>query len=321
MLRRRAGFTLIELLVVIAIIAILVALLLPAVQQVREAARKTQCQDHLHNLVIAMHSYEGNFKVYPFASTYGLPNTATVGRPQHTWVESLMPYIEQKPTYDQIDWSQHITAGTNLPLIEGRFFDLLTCPSNPNANNGLDNANTDFDGIGGNRQMQPLHYPVCAGPTLPDARTPDCPAPLNFCLTLDGAGNPQNLWAASHTISTRTHPGIFGGRGVTRVSVAAITDGTSNVFMMGERNAEECNWGGAFSMNFPGAFTGQKPNSPTRTTNVGDYRNNCGFSSHHPGGVQMVMADAKVTFASENIDFQAWNWLGHKSDGNPVQAP
>ena len=61
----RTGFTLIELLVVIAIIAILVALLLPAVQQVREAARKSQCQDHLHNLVIGIHNYESSFKVLP----------------------------------------------------------------------------------------------------------------------------------------------------------------------------------------------------------------------------------------------------------------
>ncbi|MFV0442268.1 MAG: type II secretion system protein, partial [Planctomycetaceae bacterium] len=99
----RRGFTLIELLVVIAIIAILVALLLPAVQQVREAARKSQCQDHFHNLVIAMHSYEGTFKGLPLAVAAN--NT---GHGPSVWVH-VLPFIEQKPLYDRI-------AGTNWPM-------------------------------------------------------------------------------------------------------------------------------------------------------------------------------------------------------------
>ncbi len=311
----RRGFTLIELLVVIAIIAILVALLLPAVQQVREAARKSQCQDHLHNLAIAMHSYEGTYKVLPYASTYNLPVSATVGRPQHTWVEFLFPFIEQKPLYDQIDWTQHITQGTNKPLIQGVYFNLLTCPSNPNEANGLDNANTAFSGFGGTDPMQPLHYPVNAGPASVDGRTPDCPDPLTFCTQT------TNHWGSSHSYSIKTHPGPFAARGATRGTFAAIQDGTSNVFFLGERNAEECNWGGAFSENFPGSYTSQKPNSPTRTDNVDQWRENCGFSSHHAGGVQMAMGDGKVTFISDNIDFQTWNWLGHKSDGNSATVP
>ncbi|MEZ6056855.1 MAG: DUF1559 domain-containing protein [Planctomycetaceae bacterium] len=306
MLRTRRAFTLIELLVVIAIIAILVALLLPAVQSVREAARRSQCQDHLHNLVIAMHNYEGTHKVYPYASTYGL------GGPNHTWVEFIAPFIEQKPFYDSINWNINIASGTNATLINGVYFDILGCPSNPDARNGKTTGGGNFSEMGA--ATQPLHYVLNGGPTTPDARTPDCPAPLTHCDT-------GSIWASSHTQPITRHPGPFAPRGVTRCTVAALLDGTSNVFMLGERKAEGCNWGGAFSTNFPGAFTGQKPNSPTRNTNTGDYKANCGFSGYHPGGVHMGMGDGKVAFISDNIDFQLWNWLAHKSDGNPANVP
>lgn len=91
---RSRGFTLIELLVVIAIIAVLIALLLPAVQQAREAARRTQCKNHLKQLGLALHNYHDTFLVFPGASYCGVPGSSTIAH-CHTWLESLLPYIDQ----------------------------------------------------------------------------------------------------------------------------------------------------------------------------------------------------------------------------------
>ena len=119
---RRRGFTLIELLVVIAIIAILVAMLLPAVQQVREAARKSQCQDHMHNIGIAIHNYEASHKMFPpltinpGAFNCNANNVAGGGGDNirnHTAYMLLLPFIEQKSIYDQIDFSRPTGLGAH----------------------------------------------------------------------------------------------------------------------------------------------------------------------------------------------------------------
>jgi len=129
----RRGFTLIELLVVIAIIAILVALLLPAVQQVREAARKSQCQDHLHNLVIAVHNYEGAFKMLNPRCTGTGTNTAGLQRLRMSGFYSLMPFMEQKPLYDQLVTLNLEPWNGNALYLES--LDILNCPSEPQGTN------------------------------------------------------------------------------------------------------------------------------------------------------------------------------------------
>src|SRR6188768_3507660 len=104
--RRKSGFTLIELLVVIAIIAILIALLLPAVQQAREAARRTQCKNHLKQMGLALHNYHDAHQVFPPGATSCIPCAAyqTDGRTGHALYADILPYMDQAPLYNRLNW-------------------------------------------------------------------------------------------------------------------------------------------------------------------------------------------------------------------------
>lgn len=125
---RTSGFTLVELLVVIAVIGILVALLMPAVQQSREAARRTQCRSRLHQLSLAIHNYEDTHRTYPIGAI-------TVGpsfRPMSGWGwgAMLLPYLDQAPLYQSIDFSTRTAVGPNRALIESTL-PVWVCTSDP----------------------------------------------------------------------------------------------------------------------------------------------------------------------------------------------
>ena len=302
----RTGFTLIELLVVIAIIAVLIALLLPAVQQAREAARRSQCKNNLKQLGLALHNYHDTHGVFPYAQT----PCCSGG---HTWVEMLLPFMDQSPMYNQINFNLDIINGTattgNRSLIESKRFPYLACPSNPFADTLQTKLSENFWLV--DFPTQGLGYVPCAGSILPDSRTPDCPAGLTYCISESSVS-----WGSLPT--SAMGPGMF-NRGPTKTRMRDILDGTSNVFMLGERRAEECRFAGAFNANFSIAYIGQKPNSPTRIAgalNTFDYTRNCGYSSHHTGGLHMLLADGSTQFISDNIDFRLWSWMGDKSDGN-----
>ena len=285
------GFTLIELLVVIAIIAILVALLLPAVQQVREAARKSQCQDHLHNLGIALHSYEGSFKLLPPAQIRGWNGTVETGS-GFSWGAMILPYIEQKPLYDQLNFATGAFMGTNNTVIAG--------------NGGIDIALCPSDGI------RPPRRPA-----------PHATGTPNYIATVPNTsyfGSVGSFWTWSDSTQHRLSNGIFVIDPAPSVTMASITDGTSNTIAIGERSYDVWTGGSFLGMqnNTQVPYGGTDPASnqdwylgmgvialntawTVKLTTPGNPQNS-GFHSNHAGGAQFVFMDGKVQFLSENID-------------------
>ncbi len=312
---QKQGFTLIELLVVIAIIAILIALLLPAVQQAREAARRSTCKNNLKQLGLALHNYHDTHRVFPFASNYQAP----VAQKSHTWVEFILPFIDQAPLYNKIIFTINNYTGDattfNRQLFEDKAFPALQCPSNPFADSKTTVTGGNFSGF--TVKTQGLYYVLCGGSSRPGTTQPmsDCAATGN--LTWCNTGN-NNSWTNAYSFGSSQHAGIFALRGSTSIRMRDVTDGTSNTFLIGERRAELCNFGGAWSENFPGAFTGQKPNSPTMTTDPANFGTNCGFASVHTGGLHMCLADGSVRFISENVDHRTFCYLGDKADDNVI---
>jgi prepilin-type N-terminal cleavage/methylation domain-containing protein len=128
--QRNRGFTLVELLVVIAIIGILIALLLPAVQAAREAARRMQCSNNMKQIALALHNYHDVHKTFPPRGFFGAANTGPPNLPyHHTWIGAILPFIEQQPLYDRVNrslpvWGQPI-VGSSVPAIH--------CPSDSTA--------------------------------------------------------------------------------------------------------------------------------------------------------------------------------------------
>src|SRR4051794_15993621 len=133
--RPRRGFTLIELLVVIAIIAVLIGLLLPAVQKIREAAARLQCQNNLKQMGIALHSYHDSVGSLPPGVTSDVAPYGSGGGGGSGWMVYLLPYVEQVALYQKWDFksgnSGHTNA-TNMALVDGAQLKVYRCPADPN---------------------------------------------------------------------------------------------------------------------------------------------------------------------------------------------
>jgi prepilin-type N-terminal cleavage/methylation domain-containing protein/prepilin-type processing-associated H-X9-DG protein len=320
----RGAFTLVELLVVIAIIGALVALLLPAVQAAREAARRMQCSNNLKQLGIGLHMYADTFKKFPYASNFAdsiaqCGDFTAVGIPHHSGNFALLPFLEQKTLFDQVNINQSLDGGAaNRNLLRGQFLGVFTCPSNALKRTGRRVDGANFNGFDG--PVQEGMYRFCGG-TMNNTmvNTRDCTKAANsFCLNADGGIN--GGWTCVH-VNPSAVRGVF-ARGVTKYELKDITDGTSNTIMMGETKPHYSEFGALWTWNVPTTLFSLKLNSSflktaerNRTVNWMDAQ---GHASYHAGGAQFVMADGSVRFLSDAIDYPTYCLFGDIADGQPI---
>ena len=289
------GFTLVELLVVIAIIAMLVTLLLPAVQAAREAARRTQCINNMKQLGIALHSYHDSLGAFPsgFESNHPPPvrsrapsNWCNQGGVQGPpWRVLILQWIEGAAQFDNLDFDAPFYHISNQ--LEGPNKELLvpmavySCPSHVEI--GQNPLLSSYVGVQG------------GGPVVECANT-RCGVIGNRTWFSNGI-----LYAGS------------------KIKIAQITDGTSKVFLVGENRYAWSVWSAsakqdscALALPLAGAL------DPINLyPEPGDYTMR-GFSSHHPGGCNMLMADSSVHFVNEWIDLEIYQHLGQRDDELPV---
>ncbi len=302
----RRGFTLVELLVVIAIIGILVALLLPAIQAAREAARRTQCQNNLKQIGLALQNYLDTHKTFPIGSAYNYASS---------WLLALLPYVEQRALYDQFLFVENRGGMTrdapaaNKTLLADQVIPTYLCPSSP---------------------LEILSR---------DAISPRwCSA--NY---LGIAGAPTPTLTASTTTGNKCIQGKYGyvcSNGILPPNLAIrgaeIKDGTSNTMIVGEQSdfctdasgarvdlRNSWRWGfamGAGSRGYPGTSNWTSTiendchnvttiryavNFKTKTNDAGgqvEYGTNNAIQSAHPGGAFVAMADGSVRFLADSVD-------------------
>jgi prepilin-type N-terminal cleavage/methylation domain-containing protein/prepilin-type processing-associated H-X9-DG protein len=307
---KRRGFTLIELLVVIAIIAILIALLVPAMQKVREAAARTQCTNNLKQIALAIHNFEGNFKRFP----HGTGVCCTPTGPN--WTVDIMPYADQENIVNLLDLNapNGLQNAVNAQAVQIPI-PLFICPSDPASASPIMVRYAAHDAS----PALALWYPASMGPTQMD-ECPFCPngtpSPTNYCCQGNNFGTqPGNGYPAGSFV------GIFGRTDVIDIHVENVTDGLSNTFMVGETLPTGCLFIGVYSQNFPLSGTSIPLNhmqdDPTGTL----WYETCGYKSLHPGGANFAMGDGSVHFVSQNINYQIYNELGTRAGGEVATLP
>jgi prepilin-type N-terminal cleavage/methylation domain-containing protein/prepilin-type processing-associated H-X9-DG protein len=319
---RRSGFTLVELLVVIAIIGVLVALLLPAIQAAREAARRMHCQSNLKQIGVAIHNNLNIKKEFPAGSNY-----ARTQERVPTWIVTLFPFFEQQGITARYDFKQYADLEPNLSLARTTTIPLLVCPSDIDAGNPILQERRQGGGSRNPVVAQGLWYTGSMGPTIPDQCIFGGTDANTLRFTCLGCGfgtlqpgtpelgrEPCARFHQGGVQNTDTCAGIFCRR-YKPTALKSVTDGLSNTIMVGETLPRHWAWNCVFCDNFPVSSTHIPLNAPNsdRQNQTIEYWISSGFKSEHPGGVNVLLADASVHYFNDSMDHILVNMLGSKS--------
>jgi prepilin-type N-terminal cleavage/methylation domain-containing protein/prepilin-type processing-associated H-X9-DG protein len=308
----RPAFTLIELLVVIAIIAVLIGLLLPAVQRVREAASRIRCSNNLRQIGIALHNYHDRTGSYPPGYLANMKLTDGTG-PGWGWAAHILPDLEQDNLHRRIDLARpiidpmhHEVRTANIPF--------LRCPSDPRQD-----------------PIEVSEFTVPAGLTTPLGRS-------NYVACY---GNTPFLGESPAVLTNHLVIDGISGRGMfyrnSRTRIADLTDGTSHTIAVGEKSAANtlATWVGVIpgsqwrSKNDQDVYGGIPTNiaaakvlghacrqhPPSAAAGVAE-----DFSAPHPHGVNFVFADGSVRAVRTSVDMKVYPFAASIADGLPVQV-
>ncbi|WZO98591.1 DUF1559 domain-containing protein [Isosphaeraceae bacterium EP7] len=324
--RRVRGFTLIELLVVISIIAVLIALLLPAVQSAREAARRMQCTNNLKQIGLAMHNYHSSQDAFPIGRTglgFSYPNCPNANR--RTWAFSILPYLEQANVFQTINFTLNFYEWENATVMRVRI-GAFNCPSDPGATITLSASTPQTIRSNGNYMVNWgntnwYQDMVVSGVATNPFSTPEQPLLVQY-------------QAAPFTANKAN-------------GISSMVDGTSNTVMMSEviccqpkgdlnsdtdhrgdiwNDDQNCSAFNTFTAPnslipdyVPGYCVGKdlKPSNPHCLNKDPGYT---AARSYHPGGVSTLLCDGSVRFIKSTISLQTWRAIGSMSGGETVSS-
>lgn len=309
----RRGFTLVELLVVIAIIGILVALLLPAVQSAREAARRMQCTNNLKQIGLALANYEVAKRTYPPGAFWKYhPDSHPL---KGSVLLHILPFIEQQNVYDLVDFKQFNVEKQTTPVpfstVSGTIISSYQCPSDDHPKRFGTNAVSN--------------YGASRGPTRVE-NNPDhsCSHPFSTFAMNSFSDDIKNI------------PGVFSRMGVddgVATAVSDVRDGLSNTIFFGEVRPK-CS--AHFSAGWSRSNSGQgycttiipinydscdREGVKTGCARHNNWNTEVGFKSLHPGGAHVLLGDGSVQFLTDTIDHQLFQYLGAKADGKVINLP
>lgn len=310
-MHRRRGFTLIELLVVIAIIAILIALLLPAVQQAREAARKTQCRNNLHNIGLALHNYENTFGLFPPSMTsptssgpWNYPGSDPSVPHLHSWASLILPNIDQGNLYNQINYNVSALDPANRAMA-AKVIQIYRCPTFTGSDYSKDALYTTVNSTTTDALFAIRNYATVSATTFTKAGTG----------AWDGALYPNSatkirdfLDGTSNTIliaETREQNSSVWLDGTTTV--------TSEGFDIANCAAPPFSCSSGIALNKVDYYLGSAYAFPNSIDSK------WGPSSEHTGGAFHLLGDGSAKFISQNIDVTIYDALTTRLGGEVIE--